>query len=77
MEHQAVAEKYDLHIEMSAEMRQRLRDLAKLAYKMGEIDKPTLAALMSRFIIWGSLVLEKKWQAHMLIKWREHDGRRE
>jgi len=37
---------YDLHIKVPADMRQKLRDCAELAYKMGDIPKPDLVDLM-------------------------------
>ena len=52
---------YDLHIKVAADMRQKLRDCAELAYKMGDIPKPDLINLMSLFINWGMVVLKKKW----------------
>jgi hypothetical protein len=52
---------YDLHIKVPAEMRQKLRDCAELAYKMGDIPKPDLVNLMNLFISWGMAVLKKKW----------------
>ena len=42
-------------------MRQKLRDYAELAYKMGDIPKPDLVNLMNLFISWGMAVLKKKW----------------
>jgi len=52
---------YDLHIKVPADMRQKLRDCAELAYKMGDIPKPKLVNLMKLFIGWGMAVLKKKW----------------
>ena len=52
---------YDLHIKVPADMRQKLRDCAELAYKMGDIPKPDLVNLMNPFISWGMAVLKKKW----------------
>ncbi len=52
---------YDLHIKVPADMRQKLRDCAELAYKMGDIPKPDLVNLMNLFISWGMAVLKKKW----------------
>jgi hypothetical protein len=52
---------YDLHIKVPADMRQKLRDCAELAYKMGDISKPDLVHLMNLFINWGMAVLKKKW----------------
>ncbi len=52
---------YDLHIKVPADMRQKLKDCAELAYKMGDIPKPDLVNLMDLFIGWGMAVLKKKW----------------
>jgi hypothetical protein len=52
---------YDLHIKVPAEMRQKLKDCAELAYKMKDIPKPDLVDLMNLFISWGMAVLKKKW----------------
>jgi hypothetical protein len=52
---------YDLHIKVPAEMRQTLQDCAELAYKMGDIPKPSQVNLMNLFIGWGMAVLKKKW----------------
>ena len=52
---------YDLHIKVPAEMRQKLRDSAELAYKMGDIPKPDLVNLMNLFIGWGLTIQQKKW----------------
>ena len=52
---------YDLHIKVPADMRQKLKDCAELAYKMGDIPKPDLVNLMNLFISWGMAVLKKKW----------------
>lgn len=52
---------YDLHIKVPADMRQKLKDCAELAYKMGDIPKPDLVDLMNLFIDWGMAVLKKKW----------------
>jgi len=54
-------QEYDLHIKVPAEMRQKLRDCAELAYRMGDIPKPDLVDLMNLFISWGMAVLKKKW----------------
>jgi len=37
---------YNPHIELADGMKQRLRDCAELAYKMGDIPKPDLVDLM-------------------------------
>jgi len=42
-------------------MRQKLRDYAELAYKMGDIPKPDLVDLMSLLISWGMAIQKKKW----------------
>ncbi len=52
---------YDLHIKVPADMRQKLRDCAELAYKMGDIPKPDLVDLMNLFISWGMAIQKKKW----------------
>ena len=52
---------YDLHIKVPAEMRQKFRDSAELAYKMGDIPKPDLVDLMNLFIGWGMEIQKKKW----------------
>ncbi len=54
-------QEYDLHIKVLAEMRQKLRDCAELAYKMGDIPKPGLVDLMNLFISWGMAIQKKKW----------------
>ena len=54
-------QEYDLHIKVPEEMRQRLRDCAELAYKMGDIPKPDLVDLMNLFISWGMAIQKKKW----------------
>ena len=54
-------QEYDLHIKVPAEMRQKLRDCAELAYKMGDIPKPDLVDLMNLFIGWGVAVQKNKW----------------
>jgi len=54
-------QEYDLHIKVPAEMRQKLRDCAELAYKMGDIPKPDLVDLMNLFISWGMAIQKKKW----------------
>ncbi len=54
-------QEYDLHIKVPADMRQRLRDCAELAYKMGDIPKPDLVDLMNLFISWGMAIQKKKW----------------
>ncbi len=62
------AEKYDLHIEVPAEMRQVLRDSAELAYAMGDIAKPNLVDLMNLFIGWGLTIQKRKWADRMGYK---------
>jgi hypothetical protein len=52
---------YDLHIKVPAEMRQKLKDCAELAYKMGDIPKPDLVNLMNLFINRGMAIQKKKW----------------
>ena len=52
---------YDLHIKVPAEMREKLKEAAALAYKMGDIPKPDLVDLMNLYIGWGMAVLKKKW----------------
>jgi len=42
-------------------MRQKLRDCAELACKMGDIPKPDLVDLMSLYISWGMAIQKKKW----------------
>lgn len=54
-------QEYDLHIKVPAEMRQKLKDCAELAYKMGDTPKPDLVDLMNLFITWGMTVMHKKW----------------
>lgn len=54
-------QEYDLHIKVPAEMRQKLKDCAELAYKMGDIPKPDLVNLMNLFIGWGMAIQKKKW----------------
>ena len=52
---------YDLHIKVPADMRQKLKDCAELAYKMGDIPKPDLVDLMNLYIGWGMAIQKKKW----------------
>ena len=52
---------YDLHIKVPADMRQKLKDCAELACKMGDIPKPDLVNLMNLFISWGMAIQKKKW----------------
>ena len=52
---------YDLHIKVPADTRQKLRDCAELACKMGDIPRPDLVDLMSLFISWGMAIQKKKW----------------
>lgn len=52
---------YHLHIELADEMKQRLKDCAELAYKMGDIPKPDLVNMMNLFIGWGMEIQKKKW----------------
>ena len=54
-------QEYDLHIKVPAEMRQKLKDCAELACKMGDIPKPDLVDLMNLFISWGMAIQKKKW----------------
>lgn len=54
-------QEYDLHIKVPAEMRQKLRDCAVLAYRMGDVTKPDLVDLMNLFIGWGMEIQKKKW----------------
>ena len=54
-------QEYDLHIKVPAEMRQKLKDCAELACKMGDIPKPDLVDLMNLFISWGMSIQKKKW----------------
>ena len=56
-----VKPEYDLHIKVPADMRQRLKDCAELAYRMGDITKPDLVDLMNLFISWGTAIQKKKW----------------
>jgi hypothetical protein len=52
---------YDLHIKVPADMRQKLKDCAELAHKMGDIPKPDLVDLMNMYISWGMAIQKKKW----------------
>lgn len=52
---------YDLHIKVPNEMREKLKDAADLAYKLGVIAKPDLVDLMNLFIGWGMTVLKRQW----------------
>ena len=52
---------YDLHIRVPEDMRQKLKDLSDLAYKMEMISKPDLIDLMNLFISWGFAILKKQW----------------
>jgi len=52
---------YDLHIRVPEDMRQKLKELADLAYKMEMIAKPDLVDLMNLFIGWGFALLKKQW----------------
>jgi len=52
---------YDLHIKVPEEMRDRLKDAAVLAFRLGSIPKPDLVNLMNLFIDWGMIVLKDKY----------------
>ena len=52
---------YDLHIRVPEDMRQKLKELADLAYRMEMISKPDLVDLMNLFIGWGFALLKKQW----------------
>ena len=52
---------YDLHIKVPSEMRERLKDAAELAYRLGGIPKTDLVDLMNLFIGWGMTILKKQW----------------
>ena len=58
-------EEYGLHVVLAKEMRTVLKDAAELAYRMGEIQKPSIAALMNLFIGWGLSIQKKKWLDRM------------
>lgn len=52
--------KYDLHITVPNEMRQKLKEAAELAALLGDIPKPDLVNLMNLFIFWGFSILKRK-----------------
>ena len=52
---------YDLHIKVPEEMREKLKELALLAYKMELVNKPSLVELFNLFIGWGFAILKKQW----------------
>ena len=54
-------EEYGLHVVLAREMRTRLKDAAQLAYRMGDIPRPSIANLMDLFIGWGLSIQKKKW----------------
>jgi len=55
-------EQYEFHIKLhGANIDEKLKDAATVAYRLGLITKPTLAQLMSLFIGWGLSVLKKQW----------------
>lgn len=55
------AEVYDLHIRLPGESKEKLKDAAELAYRLEQIPKADLVALMNLFITWGLVVLKKQW----------------
>ena len=59
------SEEYGLHVVLAREMRTVLKDAAELAYRMGDIPRPSIAGLMDLFIGWGLSVQKKKWLNHM------------
>ena len=55
-------EQYEFHIRLhGANIDEKLKDAATVAYRLGLITKPTLAQLMSLFIGWGLSVLKQQW----------------
>lgn len=56
---------YELHIRLAREMQPILQASTQLAYKMGEIEKPTLEELMNLFIVWGLAIQKRKWLDRM------------
>ena len=56
---------YGLHVVLAKEMQPVLKDAAQLAYRMGDIPKPSVASLMSVFIAWGLSIQKKKWLDRM------------
>jgi len=56
---------YDLHIKVPEEMRTVLFNATQLAYRLGDIPKPSLVNLMNLFIGWGLHVQKKRWLDHM------------
>jgi len=55
-------EQYDLHIILhGANIDEKLKDAATVAFRLGLITKPTMAQLMSLFIGWGLALLKQQW----------------
>jgi len=56
------ADEYEFHIRLhGADIDQKLKDAATVAYLLGLIAKPTLAQLMNLFIAWGLALLKERW----------------
>jgi len=52
---------YGLHVRLEREMQSVLEAATQLAYKMGEIPKPTVAELINLYINWGLAIQKRKW----------------
>jgi len=56
------ADQYEFHIRLhGADIDQKLKDAATVAYRLGLITKPSLAQLMNLFIVWGLALLKQRW----------------
>lgn len=59
---------YDLHVRFPGEKEEMLKDAARLACKMGLIEKPELTGLFSLFVEWGMNGLKILWLEKMGFK---------
>lgn len=58
----------EIHIRVSGDTKDQLKDAADLAHKMDLIEKPELTLLMNLFVGWGMNVLKKLWLDRMGYK---------
>ena len=56
---------YGLHVELAKGMQTKLKDAAQLAYRMGDIPRPSIASLMDLYIAWGLNIQKQRWLARM------------
>jgi hypothetical protein len=54
-------QEYGLHVVLDREMQSVLKNSAELAYRLGDIPKPSLVSLINLFIGYGLIILKKKW----------------